>query len=825
MGTIQLAGTYSVDASGTVVTFTVTGAFPANATIQWYTNYSSTIRNMAGLPLPNEFSQFTTANTLDTDGPTVQTVTPSNGSSDVGPYSTVALTFSESVNPNTVNANTVSLFVGPTRLASSLTRSLDNRMVFLAVALPADSTITVFATSGVTDLSGNALAPFTSTFTTASAFDPNRPSVVTQRPTGSGVSPTTPITLFLNHAVDPATVPGAFFVSQNGVLITGTVTVDSANQAIVFLPTTPFAASASVEVMLTNAARNASGTPVSPYHSSFTIAGDPATTAPTLRRTNPVLFSTNNPTTTVIDLEFSEPLDPQTVVAANVFVRDSASALVPGTLSLRSGNRIVRFTPSAPLPPTPSPNNYFYVFYTNGLLDVQGAAVAGGNFYFYTSGSGDTTSPAVSAIVPSAGSTGVGVNGSIRVVFSEAVNAVSLTSDTVSVSAGGTMLGTTMTIGTGNTSLTIEPQRPLPAGASITVTVNGVQDPSGNAVPLTTSAFTTGNSPDITPPVALVANILYGDTNVPVNTIFEWTYSEPIDATTVVGQQNILYDYVAGAYIPGATLSVSADGRRVTLQPPANLTGGRQHFVGLSSVADLAGNFGGGISLVFTTSSAADTTPPQVIAATPASGHIGVPVNARVRIAFDEAISAASVGGINVIVSGLPLPVTARTMSDANRIVTLTLGGLLAPDTVHTLFVDGVRDRAGNLMPAQAVSTFTTSAGVDLVSPLNTVVTLPNGGATNVPVGTAPTVTFSEAIDPASVIYAGTSGVTLLVAATSQVVPVVYSFSADRRTVMLTPILPLAQGTQYRIQVASSVDDVAGNGFPAFLQFLFTTLP
>ena len=114
------------------------------------------------------------------------------------------------------------------------------------------------------------------------------------------------------------------------------------------------------------------------------------------------------------------------------------------------------------------------------------------------------------------------------------------------------------------TSLTIVPQRPLPAGTSITVTVNGVQDPSGNAVPLTTSSFTTGTTPDITPPVALVANIAYGDTNVPVNTIFEWTYSEPIDATTVVGQQNVLYDYVAGAYIQGATLSVSADGRRVT---------------------------------------------------------------------------------------------------------------------------------------------------------------------------------------------------------------------------------------------------------------------
>ena len=136
------------------MTFTVTGAFPANATIQWYTNYSGTIRDMAGLPLPNELAQFTTANTLDTDGPTVQTVTPSNGASDVGPYSTVALTFSESVNPNTVNANTVALFAGPTRLSPALTHSLDNRMVFLATTLPANSTITVVATSGITDLVG-----------------------------------------------------------------------------------------------------------------------------------------------------------------------------------------------------------------------------------------------------------------------------------------------------------------------------------------------------------------------------------------------------------------------------------------------------------------------------------------------------------------------------------------------------------------------------------------------------------------------------------------------------------------------------------------------
>ena len=101
VGTFQLAGQYSVDSTGTVITFAVTGAFPANSTIQWYTNHNGAIRDMAGLSLPNQLAQFTTANVPDVNGPTVLSVTPTNGATDVGPYATVTLTFSESINPNT----------------------------------------------------------------------------------------------------------------------------------------------------------------------------------------------------------------------------------------------------------------------------------------------------------------------------------------------------------------------------------------------------------------------------------------------------------------------------------------------------------------------------------------------------------------------------------------------------------------------------------------------------------------------------------------------------------------------------------------------------
>jgi len=819
VGTFQLAGQYAVDATGTIVTFTVTGAFPANATIQWYTNNNGLVRDMAGLPLPSEFAQFTTANTPDVSGPAVQTVTPTDGATGVGPYAVVTLTFSESVNPITVNPETVALFDGPTRLSPGITQSIDNRMVFLTTTLPADSTITILATSGIRDLSGNALAAFSSTFATAPAYDFNRPFVVTQRPTGSGVARTTPVTLFLNRPVDPATVSAALFISQNGVLVTGTVSLDGSNQAITFTPTVPFAALASIEVVLTTAARDFAGNTVNPHYGSFTIENDPAAAAPSLTRTTPGQFSNGNPTNTIIDLEFSEPLNPATIIADHVFVRDAANSLVPGTLSLRSGNRVVRFTASAPF----APNNYNYVFYTAGLLDLQGAAVAASNFYFYTGADPDSTQPSVISVVPTAGTTGVGINGSIRIAFSEAVNPLTITSETVVVAAGAP-LGTTFQIGSGNTLLTVVPQRPLPPNTLITVTISGVEDPSGHVAATGVTSFTTGSAPDTTAPAMIASNILYGDPNVPVNTVFEWAYSEPIDASTVIGQQNVLYDHTLG-YVPDGTLSVSPDGRRVTFVPPANLAPGRSHQVALGHVADLSGNVGGAFFVFFTTSTASDTAAPQVIAVTPPGGTTGVPLNARLRVAFDEAVSAASLEDIRVLVSGTPLVVASRTLSDGERTVTLTLNGLLAGNTSHTISVEGVRDRAGNALTAPVTSTFTTGPGVDLVPPANTVVTTPAANASGVAVGTAPTVTFSEAMDPTSVMYAGASGVSLVVAATGQLVPVAYALSSDLRTITLTPASPLANGTQYRIQVSTAISDLAGNAFPGFLQFLFTTQP
>src|SRR5204863_2034739 len=109
------------------------------------------------------------------------------------------------------------VFAGGVKQSIGIGRTADNSMVLLSGTWPLNTVMTVVATGDNTDLAGNHLSPpFSSTFTTPAAFDPNRPSIVTQLPIGSNVPRTTPITLYSNKALNAATVQAALYVSQNG---------------------------------------------------------------------------------------------------------------------------------------------------------------------------------------------------------------------------------------------------------------------------------------------------------------------------------------------------------------------------------------------------------------------------------------------------------------------------------------------------------------------------------------------------------------------------------------------------------------------------------
>jgi len=232
----HLAGTYQV--SGNTVTFTPVSPLPGGVLLY---GYMYGITDFAGNTTSYSWP-FTTAATADTTPPTVVSVTPSNGATGVGLSALVVVTFSKSLNAATVNNNTMALFVnGTARIGGVNSISSDNRTVTLyGGTLPGSTTLTVVATSGVQDLSGNHLTDFSSRFTTmAAAPNATAPTVVGQRPANGamGVAVGTNVVLFVSEALDPATVnTGSVHLAQNGVVVPGTVTLTGNGQEIVLQP-------------------------------------------------------------------------------------------------------------------------------------------------------------------------------------------------------------------------------------------------------------------------------------------------------------------------------------------------------------------------------------------------------------------------------------------------------------------------------------------------------------------------------------------------------------------------------------------------------------
>src|SRR5579859_2486693 len=395
----QLAGSYGVDATGKVVTFTPASPLPGSTLIIVEVNG---VLDLSGNS--NNFfeSTFTTGAGADTTAPTVLMVTPANGASAIGLNAGVVLSFSKSLNRNTINGNTVGLLVNGSKLGIGINVSADNRVVTLnAGTLPASSTVTVVATTGVTDLAGNALGNFESSFTTAAAFDTTHPAVVAQRPGNgaTGVPVNSSVVLYVNEAMNAGTVQGALHISQNGVLASGTTQVSDSGQVVVFTPSAPWQNGALVQVFLDGTAQDVDGNSLSAYQGSFRTVADTSTVGPSVVSVSPSGLGV--PTNVVLDIGFNETLNPATVNTTTVSLLQNVCCnlpAVPSTVSLVNGGTVVQITPNAPL----AANSNYFVQINTGLTGTNGLRVSfTQNVVFFATGAGtDTVAPAIVSVSP-----------------------------------------------------------------------------------------------------------------------------------------------------------------------------------------------------------------------------------------------------------------------------------------------------------------------------------------------------------------------------------------------------------------------------------------
>ena len=819
-----MAGTYNV--SGASVTFTPLTQYPASTQLEMTV---CSLLDEAGNTVCQNGGTFTTANTVDHTAPTV-TITPANGTTNAGQNTQVVLTFSKSINPATITSASVNLLNGDVPLNPATSISRDNRTVVLnynGSALPAGATITVTATSLVTDLSGNALANTTSEFTVTPPVLTAAPSVVSMRPgNGATLVPTSSvITLFTSAPMNASSLTNALFVSQNGTLITGTTNVGSNGQSIEFTPGSALSAGTPVQVFLNSTAQDIYGNNLSYFSGQFTTAGSITNTAAQVQAVNPFPNATNVPLNTVIEVEYDQALKGSTVTcngssgSVTLYQYSTGTYLTPNC-AVSSG--VITITPSSNL--VASSQYQVYVNTNNAVTNTDGVVVTAYAYNFTAGTASDTAAPTVVTVAPPNSATNIGTNAFIAVDFNKAISPVSVTGSSIQLSGGSvTEVPSSISFTTDYKRTIIVPQAPLPSSTKMAIAISGVTSQAGVSVAGQTTNFTTMAGANFVAPSVINPSVQSSQT-VGTNAVFAMQFSTPMDPGSVnpggVTTDVFLYDYNLGAYV-ATTISFSADLTTVFLKPTANLTASHEFELCSYYMTDLSGIAQNNYCVNFYTGTGTETTGPSVTLVSPPSGQTGVPINAPVDVLFSEAISAASVGGVTLKQGGSVVP-TITSLYDGDQGVQLLPLVPLAASTTYTINVTGVVDITGNSQSAFSSVSFTTGTGTDLTKP-TIVSTNPTNSETNVADNTTCQVVFSEAMDPA---YFDPNNSFTLRAVANPNVPIAatITFSAGYTTATLQPTSNLAAATEYYFEIGyqSSLYDLGGNLLPG-TYITFTT--
>ena len=218
----------------------------------------------------------------------------------------------------------------------------------------------------------------------------------------------------------------------------------------------------------------------------------------------------------------------------------------------------------------------------------------------------------------------------------------------------------------------------------------------------------------------------------------------------------------------------------------------------------------------FTTGVTGDLTAPTVTGTIHANGATGVPTNARVGATFSEAVDPSSINAATFGVQQGATVVAGTVSSSGANAVFIPTTALTANTTYTANLTTGAMDLAGNALASPYVWSWTTGATADTTAPTVSLV-YPADNATQVATSSAPSATFSEAMDASSI-----NAANFTVAGVSGQV----GFNAQSQVATFTPSSPLANNTTYTATLkggTGGVQDIAGNPLAVDKVWRFTT--
>lgn len=340
----------------------------------------------------------------------------------------------------------------------------------------------------------------------------------------------------------------------------------------------------------------------------------------------------------------------------------------------------------------------------------------------------DTTRPAVSAVLPAPGATGVGTTTKITATFSKDMNPATISTSSFNVVGPGAVpIAGTVSYLAGSRAAVFIPTNPsLPATAALTATITtSATDSSGNALPNNfVWTFTTAAAPDATPPTVTLSIPATGATNTALNSQIAATFSEDMDPSTITAS-SFTVTGSGGTPVTG-TVSYAAGARSAIFTPAAhaNLTAATVYNATITTAAkDLSGNaLVSNFQWSFTTGNTVDTTPPSILSTNPANSATGICTNKTLNVTFSEAMNPSTINAATLTVATSTAPGTPLAGTVAydvpSKVATFTPASALMADTLYAATITtGVQDLAGNALVSSAAGTFTTNSSLCTTAP------------------------------------------------------------------------------------------------------------
>lgn len=756
----------------------------------------------------------------DVTPPLAGSISPTCGATQVAINQAVNVTFSESIEPSSLNSETFWLMgPGEVPVPGSVAYSASTN---IASFTPTNN-LAPFTTytytlqggmSGIEDLFTNALANnFTCSFTTGGVLDNTPPTVTATVPLNNAIDVplNSVVTATFSESMDPLTISSSTFLvtGPGGAVVPGSITYAGSSFTAVFTPTGNLTPSTTYTATVTTGSEDLSGNALaSDYVWSFVTGAAQDLTAPRVIATDPVDNAIDVALDKTLTATFSEVMDPTTITSYSFTLRQGGTA-IPGTVSY-SGT-VATFNPTVDL----IPNTVYTARVTTDAKDLAGNPLAENHVWVFTTPIvQDLTAPRVLSTDPANNATGVALNKMVIATFSESMDPLTINSSTFTVHNGSAQISGTVTYAGPTLAAIFNPTSDFAPNTTYTGRITtGAKDPAGNGIAADyVWVFTTGAAQDVAAPFVVSTDPAANENGVAINKSVTATFSEAMNLASI---SSATYTLRQGATPVVGVVSYS--GTTATFNPTVDFAPNTTYTGRITTGAeDLSGNgLAADYVWSFTTAATPDLTAPTVVSTDPANLETGVLLNKSATATFSEAMNQATISSSTFTLRRGTTTVPG-SVSYTGTTATFNPTADFLPNTVYTGRIStGAQDLAGNGLAADYVWTFTTAALLDLIPPI-VVSTDPADLETGVDLGKSVTATFNEAMNQSTLTA---STFTLRRGAST----VLGSVSYSGMTATFNPSSDFAPNTTYTGRITTGAQDLAGNGLVTDFVWTFTT--